>query len=167
VLSIMKRAVAVLAVASIATVCRFAVAASPADSIAYPQDYRKWIHVKSQIIGAQSPFFAGSGGIHHIYANDKAMEGLQTGKFADGSILVFDLLEARETAGVTVEGARQRIDMMVKDTQRFTASGGWGFERFTGDSRTDRPLTEENRTLCFTCHEKRKARDYVFSEFRK
>src|SRR5215831_10060463 len=128
-----KTTAIVLAAVGIACFFRFA---SAADSIAYPQDYRKWTHVKSQVIGVQSQFFASGGGIHHIYANERAMEGLQTGKFADGSILIFDLLEARETAGVTVEGARQRIDMMVKDTQRFAASGGWGFERFAGDSRT-------------------------------
>lgn len=140
---------------------------SQVDSIAYPKDYRKWVHVKTGIVGPQSLAFADSGGIHHVYANDKAMEGLQTGKFADGAVFVFDLLEARETSGVTVEGPRKRIDVMLKDAKRFSASGGWGFERFAADSETDRPLTEERRGQCFTCHETRKARDFVFSEFRK
>jgi hypothetical protein len=138
-----------------------------AGNIAYPADYRKWQHVKTVIVGPQSQFFKMGGGIHHVYANGKAMEGYATGKFPDGAILVFDLLDTKETDGLTVEGARQRIDVMVKDAQRFSASGGWGFERFLGDSETDRPLTEEHRGLCFSCHEQRKTHDFVFSEYRK
>lgn len=162
-----KRATAILISAAGLAVFGQVATSSHVDPIPYPKDYRKWVHVKSQIVGPQSVAFAEGGGIHHVYANDKAMDGLQAGNFADGSVLVFDLLEARETAGVTVEGPRKRIDVMLKDAHRFPASGGWGFERFAGDSETDRPLTEEHRGLCFTCHEKRKARDFVFSEFRK
>lgn len=135
--------------------------------IAYPLGYRKGVHVKTMLVGPQSPFFKTAGGIHHVYANDKAMTGYETGKFPDGAILVFDLLDTKETDGATIEGPRQRIDVMIKDTQRFQTTGGWGFERFLGDSETDRPLTEEHRGLCFSCHEKRKAHDFVFSTFRK
>ena len=141
--------------------------ASSSEKIPYPGDYRKWIHVKTQMVGSASPFFESGGGIHHIYANPAAMEGYRTGAFADGAEMVFDLLEARETAGVTVEGARSRIDVMLKDGKRFAATSGWGFERFAGDSETERPLTEEHRALCFSCHEKRKSHDFVFSDFRK
>lgn len=136
-------------------------------TVPYPDGYRKWVHVGTTLVGPQSPFFKTSGGIHHIYANDKAMKGYETGKFPDGAILVFDLLETREINGATIEGPRQRIDVMLKDARRFPNTGGWGFERFLGDSETDRPLTEEHRALCFSCHEKRKAQDFVFSMFRK
>jgi len=47
--------------------------AGPADEIPYPTGYRRWTHVKSALIGPESPSFAGSGGVHHIYANEKAM----------------------------------------------------------------------------------------------
>jgi len=137
------------------------------DPVAYPLDYRKWVHVTTVLVGPQSPFFKTAGGIHHVYANGKAMKGYETGKFPDGAILVFDLLDTKETDGATIEGARQRIDVMLKDTRRFPTTGGWGFERFLGDSETDRPLTEEHRKLCFSCHEKRKSHDFVFSTFRK
>lgn len=141
--------------------------ASQHHPIPYPRGYRQWVHVTTALVGPQSAFFATSGGIHHIYANDKAMKGYETGTFADGAIAVFDLRDAHEKAGVTVEGARQRIDVMVKDSRQFAATGGWGFERFSGDSETERPLTEEHRALCFSCHEQRKAHEFVFSEYRK
>src|SRR5215470_7728892 len=137
------------------------------DAIPYPAGYRKWVHVKSAIVGPASPFFKSGGGIHHIYANEKAMVGFTGGQFPDGAVLVFDLLKTNEKDGTTFEDARERIDLMVKDSKRFTASGGWGFERFQGDSQSERPLTEEHRKLCFTCHEQRRSQDFVFSNFRK
>ncbi len=45
--------------------------------------------------------------------------------------------------------------------------GGREFERFLGASETDRPLTEEHRGECFSCHERRKMHDFVFSEYPK
>jgi hypothetical protein len=95
------------------------------------------------------------------------MEGYRTGKFPDGSVIVADFLETRENAGVTTEGPRRRIDVMVKDSKRYAATGGWGFEQFRGDSQTDRMVTAENATKCFACHAKQKDHDSVFSEFRK
>jgi hypothetical protein len=56
---------------------------------------------------------------------------------------------------------------MVKDSKRYAATGGWGFEQFRGDSQTDRMVTAENATKCFACHAKQKDHDSVFSEFRK
>jgi hypothetical protein len=141
--------------------------AKPNDAVPYPTGYRLWTHVKAALIGPQSPAFENSGGIHHIYANEKAMEGYRTGKFPDGSVIVADFLETRENAGVTTEGPRRRIDVMVKDSKRYAATGGWGFEQFRGDSQTDRMVTAENATKCFACHAKQKDHDSVFSEFRK
>ena len=141
--------------------------ARPNDAVPYPTGYRLWTHVKAALIGPQSPAFENSGGIHHIYANEKAMEGYRTGKFPDGSVIVADFLETRENAGVTTEGPRRRIDVMVKDSKRYAATGGWGFEQFKGDSQTDRMVMAENAAKCFACHAKQKDRDSVFSEFRK
>jgi len=119
------------------------------------------------LVGPKSSFFQTAGGMHHVYANAKALEGSETGKFPDGSILIFDLLDTKEKDGVIGEAARRRIDVMLKDSSRFASSGGWGFERFQGDSHTVRPLTEEHRTQCFTCHQQAQAHDFVFSSFHK
>ncbi len=141
--------------------------ARPNDAVQYPAGYRHWTRVSSSLIGPQSPAFKDSGGIHHIYASEKAMEGYQTGRFPDGSILVADFLETKEGAGVTTEGPRRRIDVMVKDGKRYAETGGWGFEQFKGDSQTDRMTTAETPAKCFACHSKQKERDSVFSVFRK
>jgi hypothetical protein len=118
------------------------------------------------VIGPEFQAFATEGGIHHIYANKTALTGFKDGSFEDGSILVYDLLSLSEKGGIGTEGARRRIDVMVKDAKRFPASGGWGFGRFIGDDRERNVLTSDVKT-CYQCHEKRKTQGFVFSELRK
>lgn len=147
--------------------CAMASQAASDDSIAYPQGYRQWVHVRSALVGPQSPIYERYGGLHHIYANDKAMAGFATGQFPDGSALVFDVLETHESAGNTTEGPRRFIDVMIKDSKLYGETGGWGFEEFKGDSQTERSLTPAARTACYKCHATQKAHDAVFSLFRK
>src|SRR5215510_8257396 len=163
----LRRVIFLALVATCITTWSLSLRAKPNDAVPYPAGYRLWTHVKAALVGPQSPAFDNSGGIHHIYANEKAMEGYRTGRFPDGSVLVADFLETRENAGVTTEGARRRIDVMLKDGKRYAATGGWGFEQFKGDSQTDRMVTAEIAANCFACHSKQKERDSVFSEFRK
>jgi hypothetical protein len=162
-----KRKSALFVAAFFAVAIAAQTGANPNAGVEYPEGFRAWTRVTTVLVGPTSPFFQASGGIHHVYANGKAVEGYAAGKFPDGSILVFDLRNANEKDGVTSEGARQRIDVMLKDSRRFLATGGWGFERFMGDSQTDRPLTEEHRQVCFKCHEQRKDHDFVFSQYRE
>ena len=69
------------------------------------------------------------GGIHHIYANQSALEGYRTGSFADGSVIIFDLLEATTADNAITEGKRKVLGVMQKDGKRFAGTGGWGFVR--------------------------------------
>lgn len=133
----------------------------------FPVGYRSWTHVKSALVGPSSPFSDTQGGLHHIYANEKAMEGLSSGHFPDGAKLVFDLVEAREKNGLTVEGPRRRVDVMVKDSQAHPKSGGWWFGRYIGDDWEHESLSPAQREECFQCHQQPRTRDLVFSEFRK
>jgi hypothetical protein len=134
--------------------------------IVYPAGYREWVHVKSGVIGPEFPMEP-ERGLHHVYANKTALAGLESGTFEDGSILVYDLVSLSEKDGVGTEGARRRIDLMIKDSKLYAASGGWGFGRFMGDDREHDVLTPEVRAICLQCHEKQKAHGFVFSEFRK
>jgi len=141
--------------------------AQSGDQAEFPRDFRTWAHVKTMLIGPQSPSFATDGGFHHIYANEKALQGYQTGKFPDGSILVYDLLEAKESAGYMNEGPTRRIDVMMKQSETYGATGGWHFMSFPGGDPTGGKLTAERQASCAACHAKRKDHDSVFSEFRK
>ena len=134
--------------------------------IAYPAGYREWVHVKSGVIGPAFPMESEQG-LHHVYANKTALAGFESGAFDDGSILVYDLVSLTEKSGIGSEGARRRIDVMVKDSKLYPDSGGWGFGRFMGDDHDHDVLTPDVRHTCFQCHENQKAHGLVFSEFRK
>src|SRR5262245_41366389 len=131
-----------LAVTCIVT-CSLSSWAQSNDAIPYPAGYRQWTHVKSTIIGPKSPAYEKIGGIQHIYANEKGMEGYRTGRFPEGSILVYDFLKTEDDAnnpGVVSEGARRFTSVMIKHSKRYAATGGSGFEEFRGDSQTDRMI---------------------------
>ncbi len=141
-----------------------------ADSAAvkYPAGYREWTHIKSMVIVSdRHPLFNAFGGIHHVYVNKTGLQAAKShGAFPNGSVLVFDLLQATEADGAYAEGARKLVAVMHKDSTRFKETGGWGFEGFKGDSETERVVTDPTGQ-CFSCHASQKDRDSVFSEFRK
>jgi len=147
--------------------CSFSLWAHIDDTAPFPKEFRKWAHVKTVLVGPESAAYATERGIHHIYANEKALEGYDTGKFPDGSVIVYDLLETKEIAGNTIEGPTRRIDVMVKHSQSYRTTGGWEFMSFPGGNQSDGKLAPERRTACYTCHAQRKDHDFVFSEFRK
>jgi hypothetical protein len=133
--------------------------------IAYPYGYRKWTHIKTAIVGPNSPAFKTTGGFHHIYANEKAVEGYATGNFADGSVIVFDVIEAvTQTTSNVSEGKRKHIDVMVKNASLYETTGGWAYEEFVEGNKTDGVLTEQVKIQCFSCHKTQT--DFVFSDFK-
>ena len=134
-------------------------------AVDYPANYRAWQHVKTGIIQPGHPLYAQFGGIHHIYANGAAMDGLRTGEYPKGAGFVFDLLSYREADNTILEGERRRLDVMQFDAERYAASGGWGFESFNTNSTT---IVEQNtNAACFDCHRSAAASKYVFSRYRE
>jgi hypothetical protein len=143
-------------------------AAEPRPAVAYPDGYRGWLHLKSMAITDRShPLFEAFAGLHHVYVNERGRAAAQQGKpYPDGSVLVFDLLEGRAGGGALTEGPRKFIGVMVKDARAYPETGGWGFEAFKGDSRTERVVTDA-RTQCFACHQAQQPRDFTFTEYRR
>ncbi|MGZ7053392.1 MAG: cytochrome P460 family protein [Candidatus Angelobacter sp.] len=162
----MKKTMLIL-LATAVYACGVALWAQLDDTAVFPKEFRKWAHVKSVLVGPQSAAFATEGGIHHIYANEKALEGYDTGKFPAGSVIVYDLLETKEIVGNTIEGPTRRVDVMVKQSDVYRTTGGWKFMSFPGGNPTEGNLTAERQATCSACHSNRKDHDFVFSEFRK
>jgi len=53
---------------------------------------------------------------------------------------------------------------MAKDSKKYTATGGWGFDRFIDG----KPVDAAQHKTCFACHSKSetvKAQDFVFTRF--
>ena len=160
------RSLAAVAAALAALATGAATSADGGAAVPYPQGYRAWRHVKTMVIEAGHPLYASFGGIHHLYANDQAMEGYRSGRFPDGAVIVFDLLEAVAAGHAVTEGQRKVVGVMHRDASKYAATGGWGFEGFAGDSPTERAVGNQAAAACFGCHAPQQAHDYVFSRYR-
>jgi hypothetical protein len=150
--------------AALASLVALPLLAADPPAVDYPAGYRDWRHVKSMVIEPGHPLHEAFGGIHHLYANDKALAGYAAGRFPDGAVIVFDLLAAQSAGNAVTEGARKVVGVMVKDAKRWAATGGWGFEGFKGNSTTERAVGNNAASACFDCHTAQEASDYVFSK---
>lgn len=135
------------------------------DSVAYPDGYRDWTHIKTMVLhkghALENPFM----GIHHVYGNEKAVKGSRSGQFDDGAVLVFDLLQYMTQDNASIEGDRILVGVMIKDSAKYASTGGWGFEGFKGNSHTER-LVSDGGQSCYACHASQKETNYVFSRWR-
>lgn len=143
---------------------------TPAAPVAFPPQYRAWKHVKSVVIhGDKSPLFAWLGGIHHIYANEKAVKGLLGGKgeYADGAAFAMDVFESPDVNGAYVEGPRKFLATIVRDAKKYAATGAWGFQAWAQGDKTKPSLKGlADQKACATCHEQAASKGNVFTEWR-
>ena len=104
----------------------------------YPEGFRKWVHIKTSLTGFGKVPAKKNGWLSfHYLPMKKPCKGTGQVIFPDGSIIVFDKHNVDTSNGVIKPGSRKFINMMYKDSAAFKDTGGWGFEEFTGDSRTE------------------------------
>jgi hypothetical protein len=135
-----------------------------AEGVQFPDSFRHWVHVGTGVIlpGA-NPQLKSEEGMHHVFANPTAVDGYPTGDFPDGSMIVYELREAQQKNGVLFEGDRRRVDVMIKDSNLYKSTGGWRFERFWGDQKTENAI-HDSGSSCFECHSKADKHGFVFSQ---
>jgi hypothetical protein len=107
-----------------------------------------------------------------ILGNDVAMKAYREGTIPlpDGAIIVrlaWSYVPSEENNKVFgraqsfVAGPPTNVQLMVKDSRKYTATGGWGFAQF----KDGKPADEAVHKTCFPCHEPVKARDFVFTHY--
>lgn len=133
--------------------------ASPIFGITIPPGYQQW-----ELI-APAEEAAPLDELRAVIGNQTAIDAYQAGKlpFPDGTILVkraWKRKQSPEFASATIPGAATTVQVMVKNSKKYAATGGWGFGRFING----KPVDEAQHRTCFACHEARaKASDYVFT----
>jgi hypothetical protein len=69
---------------------------------------------------------------------------------------------------VSIPGQLKDVAFMVKDSQRFADSGGWGYGLFNYDSSTAAFSPDGTGAKCgAACHTIAKAKDFVFTRYEK
>lgn len=132
----------------------------------YPESFRRWVHVGTGVIlPGTNPQMKSEEGMHHVFANPKAADAYATGEFPDGSVIVYELRETEQKNGVIFESDRRRVDVMIKDSNLYKNTGGWRFERFVGDQKTENAVKDAGSS-CFQCHSKADKHGFVFSQLR-
>ena len=133
--------------------------ASPIFGVTIPVDYKQW-----ELI-APAEEAAPLNELRAVVGNQTAIDAYQAGKlpFPDGTILVkraWKRTQSPDFASATIPGAATTVQIMVKDSKKYAATGGWGFGRFING----KPVDEAQHRTCFACHEARaKGHDYVFT----
>lgn len=133
--------------------------ASPIFGVTIPQGYKQW-----ELI-APAEEAAPLDELRAVVGNQTAIDAYQAGKlpFPDGTILVkraWKRKQSPEFASATVPGVATTVQVMVKDSRKYAATGGWGFGRFING----KPVDAAQHRTCWGCHEARaKSQDYVFT----
>ena len=133
--------------------------ASPIFGVTIPPGHKQW-----ELI-APAEEAAPLDELRAVVGNQTAIDAYQAGKlpFPDGTILVkraWKRKQSPEFASATIPGAATTVQVMVKDSKKYAATGGWGFGRFING----KPVDEAQHRTCWGCHEARaKSRDYVFT----
>jgi cytochrome P460 len=133
--------------------------ASPIFGVTIPPGYKQW-----ELI-APAEEAAPLDELRAVVGNQTAIDAYQAGRlpFPDGTILVKRAWKRKQSpqfASATIPGAATTVQVMVKDSRKYAATGGWGFGRFVDGKLVD----EAQHRTCWGCHEARaKSRDYVFT----
>ncbi|CDX20566.1 putative cytochrome P460 [Mesorhizobium sp. ORS 3324] len=133
--------------------------ASPIYGVMIPAGYRRWELVAPAL--EADPLNE----LRAVVGNSIAIEAYRAGTlpFPDGTVLVklaWKRAQSPEFEPASVPGAATTVQVMVKDSKKYAATGGWGFGRFVDG----KPVDEAQHQTCFACHEARvRGRDYVFT----
>jgi hypothetical protein len=139
-----------------------------------PQGYRDLSLISVSRLTAGN----GSSQLRAELGNDIAIKAYREGRipFPDGAIigaLHWNEVSSEENnkvlakgfpgAGIQsfVPGSGVNMQFMVKDSKKYSATGGWGF----GDFTNGKPGDEKLMKTCFACHLPAKDHDFVFTHY--
>jgi len=143
--------------------------AAPIFGIKIPPGYRDWklisvAHEEGKL-----------NDIRAILGNDVAIRAYREGKlpFPDGTIIARlawkyvpseenNKVFGRPQSFVAGPAPDWYLQLMVKDSKKYAATGGWGYAQFDKDGK---PADEAMHRTCYPCHAPAQARDFVFTHY--
>ncbi|MEZ5508093.1 MAG: cytochrome P460 family protein [Gammaproteobacteria bacterium] len=144
-----------------------------------PEGFREWVFIGAPL----TPHGLNNGKaafpeFHHVYVNPDAYAVYrQTGEFPDGTVIAKELVLLQKgnfpdgsSLGPSgrgyFAGEFQGMDVMVKDSQRFKASNGWGFFNFGHHAPPYLPTAQAaSAESCSGCHTANAGKGMVFTQY--
>lgn len=131
------------------------------NGIEYIDGYRDWKAMSTT-------FRFDNNSMRVIYANDIAAKAIEEGKtntWPNGSIFAkVAWKQEADSTGVIQSGDFHQVEFMIKDTNKYKDTEGWGWARWRGKDLkpygNDALFTNE----CIRCHNPAKNTDYVFTK---
>jgi hypothetical protein len=155
---------AALVVTVVATGTLFA---SPKDGIKIPADFHSGYLVNAMVVTKEPNKTGLKTGTHLIYVNSVGLDRMKRGgatPYPDGTVFVDDVRVYSEDDGNYQQGGHKFITVMLKDSKKYAATGGWGFQAWLGGDQS-KPIVEDSAKQCFSCHTPKKENDFVFSTY--
>jgi hypothetical protein len=139
---------------------------APIYGLKIPAGYRDWELISVGRLGGSN------NDLRAKLGNEVAIKAYREGKlpFPDGSIIarlawheVTSEENKKALGGVDSfsAGAATNLEFMVKDFEKYGATGGWGFAQFTDG----KPDSEALHKTCFPCHAPAKDQDFIFTRY--
>ena len=144
-----------------------------------PEGFRHWTFLGAPLTpNGLNGGAAGFPEFHHVYIHPHALaEFERTGVFPEGTTIVKELVLIHE--GDYEDGSRDEpsgrgffakgfngIDMMVKDSDRFADTNGWGFFNFGHhEPPYAETATAASAAECASCHADNATTEMVFGKF--
>ena len=121
---------------------------SPIFGVNIPDGYRHW-----ELI-APSHEEGNFNELRVILGNAISVKAFREGMlpFPDGAMfakLAWKRVASTEFSGAFVPGHTTTVQIMVKDSQKYASTGGWGFGRFIDGQ----PVDKAQHETCFACHQ--------------
>jgi len=132
------------------------------NGIALPENYKDW-RVISQSHRTDNNT------VRIILGNDTAIKASRAGKtnpWPDGSILgkmVWKQKNKESWPAAIAPDKFVHAEFMVKDSQKYKSTGGWGYARWLGMDQKPYGKNADFAQECVTCHLPVKNNDYVFT----
>jgi hypothetical protein len=144
-----------------------------------PVDFRKWVFIGAPLTPhGLNNGKAGFPEFHHVYVNPDAYSVYErTGEFPEGTVITKELVLLQKgkyrDGSTTAPSGRgffaekfNGLDVMVKDSNRFKDTHGWGFFNY-GHKKPPYLKTAKAASTaeCAGCHRSNAGKDMVFKKY--
>jgi hypothetical protein len=150
------------------------VAYTTAGEVVRPANYREWVFLSSGLgmtYGPEQPAAGRPPLFDNVFVNPQSYRAfVATGRWPEGTMFVLELRRAVSGASINNGGYTQTaiaaIEAAVKDTERFSDTGGWKYFGFgTPAKELASAAPQPPSATCYGCHSRHTAVENTFVQF--